>query len=409
MTQTKNETEIGAFEVMVTHHQALEEQVGIRVAALADAVVAGGSHDAAAAELVAYLADDVLSHATAEEHTIYRVATTRVQLAGIVTEMIGEHRNLASAIEQLATAPTGLDAAHQAESISALLRAHVAKANDLLLPMLLADPEVDLAHLLVQLHQLTEVVQKAANWRQDTSSPDPEAAMLSLFLEAATGLSSAGHRDEACRLTASAWAALRAPRPELAVRVTGALHRLARLVPADPVTFRAAGGREEGGEHQLDVRELAPAQRHESIFARYDALRSGASFVLVNDHDPKPLRYQFEAEHPGEFIWDYLEVGPEVWRVRIGKALSASGASFSSAGRSEEPVLDARVPLDVILTAYEQLSPGAGFVLVNDHDPKPVHHEVELKHPGEFTWDYLDAGPKLWRVRIGRSAGVVTR
>ena len=40
---------------------------------------------------------------------------------------------------------------------------------------------------------------------------------------------------------------------------------------------------------------------------------------MVNDHDPKPLYYQFAAEHKGEFTWDYLEQGPAVWRVRIGK------------------------------------------------------------------------------------------
>jgi uncharacterized protein (DUF2249 family) len=47
--------------------------------------------------------------------------------------------------------------------------------------------------------------------------------------------------------------------------------------------------------------------------------------VLVNDHDPKPLRYQFEAEHAGEFTWEYLESGPEVWRVRIGRPASLAG------------------------------------------------------------------------------------
>jgi uncharacterized protein (DUF2249 family) len=69
----------------------------------------------------------------------------------------------------------------------------------------------------------------------------------------------------------------------------------------------------------LDVRTEPPARRHELIFATYHALAPGSSYVLVNDHDPKPLRYQFEAEHAGEFTWQYLEQGPEVWRVEIGR------------------------------------------------------------------------------------------
>ncbi len=69
----------------------------------------------------------------------------------------------------------------------------------------------------------------------------------------------------------------------------------------------------------LDVRDVAPAQRHPQIFGRFESLAPGQSFVLVNDHDPKPLYYQFQAEHTGQFTWDYLEKGP-VWRVRIGKA-----------------------------------------------------------------------------------------
>jgi uncharacterized protein (DUF2249 family) len=71
---------------------------------------------------------------------------------------------------------------------------------------------------------------------------------------------------------------------------------------------------------ELDVRDLVPAQRHEAIFQSYHALNPGEGFVLVNDHDPKPLYYQFQAEHAGEFDWEYLEQGPEVWKVRIGRA-----------------------------------------------------------------------------------------
>ncbi|HEX9037743.1 MAG TPA: DUF2249 domain-containing protein [Ktedonobacterales bacterium] len=70
----------------------------------------------------------------------------------------------------------------------------------------------------------------------------------------------------------------------------------------------------------LDVRELAPARRHPLIFERFNALTVGASFILINDHDPKPLYYQLVAEYPGQLLWVYLEQGPEVWRVRVGKA-----------------------------------------------------------------------------------------
>ena len=69
----------------------------------------------------------------------------------------------------------------------------------------------------------------------------------------------------------------------------------------------------------LDVRNEIPRMRHDLIFQTYTGLESGSAFVLVNDHDPKPLYYQFAAEHAGQFTWDYLEEGPEVWRVRIGR------------------------------------------------------------------------------------------
>jgi uncharacterized protein (DUF2249 family) len=70
---------------------------------------------------------------------------------------------------------------------------------------------------------------------------------------------------------------------------------------------------------QLDVRVIPPREKHPAIFATFDALPSGGSFVLVNDHDPFPLRYQFEAERADAFEWEYLERGPVVWRVLIGR------------------------------------------------------------------------------------------
>lgn len=72
-------------------------------------------------------------------------------------------------------------------------------------------------------------------------------------------------------------------------------------------------------QHTLDVRTIPPATRHATIFQTYDELENGASFTLLNDHDPKPLLYQFQAEHTGQFTWEYLEEGPDQWRVSIGK------------------------------------------------------------------------------------------
>ena len=73
---------------------------------------------------------------------------------------------------------------------------------------------------------------------------------------------------------------------------------------------------------ELDVRVIPPREKHPAIFQTFEALAPGEAFVLINDHDPFPLRYQFQAERSGQFSWDYLEQGPVVWRVRIGKVAS---------------------------------------------------------------------------------------
>ncbi len=69
----------------------------------------------------------------------------------------------------------------------------------------------------------------------------------------------------------------------------------------------------------IDVREIAPRERHPLIFRTFDELEPGSAFILVNDHEPRPLFYQFEIERQQQFAWDYLEEGPDVWRVRISK------------------------------------------------------------------------------------------
>lgn len=87
----------------------------------------------------------------------------------------------------------------------------------------------------------------------------------------------------------------------------------------------------EATKTTVDVREIAPRERHPLIFGTFDQLSPGEALMLINDHDPKPLFYQFQAESNGKFTWDYLENGPDVWRVRIGKVQDAAADTCSCA------------------------------------------------------------------------------
>ena len=70
---------------------------------------------------------------------------------------------------------------------------------------------------------------------------------------------------------------------------------------------------------KIDAREYAPKDKHPTILKTFENLKPGEKMELINDHDPRPLHYQFMAELKNRFEWDYLEEGPEVWRVSITK------------------------------------------------------------------------------------------
>ena len=236
---------------ILRHHRELVDGVRSRSAAMTGTDPAGEPYAAARAELIAYLSAEVLTHAAAEEATLYPAAG-RAGLAERVGAMTAEHRRLEQSARALAGADDAAAAAEAARAFEELFADHVAAENDFVLPALVSAADVSLADLLSAMH---EAYTAARNAYRKPSSP--------------------------------------------------------------------AGA---DGDPELDVRELPPARRHQVIFGAYATLRPAAGFVLVNDHDPKPLRYQFAAERPGEFTWDYLESGPAVWRVRIGKPAAPEAA-----------------------------------------------------------------------------------
>lgn len=141
----------------------------------------------------------------------------------------------------------------------------------------------------------------------------------------------------------------------------------------------------------FDVRPIHCRVKHAQIFQRWFDLPVGRHFVLLNDHDPVPLYYQFSAQFPEAFAWDYLERGPEDFRVKITKlkAVAAPDADLPlpAVGPAEEIAktavreIDARgleppEPLIRILNSLESLPQGGTLRAHTDREPCHLFNEA---------------------------------
>lgn len=101
-------------------------------------------------------------------------------------------------------------------------------------------------------------------------------------------------------------------------------------VTAGMTEFLGHGDDADGGHHctcaetdsdvpVLDVRTIPHAIRHATVFGAFDAVPPGAAMELVAHHDPIPLLHQLEQRSGGGLIVSYIERGPEVWRLLLGR------------------------------------------------------------------------------------------
>jgi uncharacterized protein (DUF2249 family) len=111
-------------------------------------------------------------------------------------------------------------------------------------------------------------------------------------------------------------AAVVADRPELA---GGARRRAEVTAPIVTAPGGTSGTQPISGTEELDVRALSHQARHGVILGKMQALTDTGALVLINDHDPLPLKYQAEAMWPAQYEWTYLDEGPEEWRVSIAR------------------------------------------------------------------------------------------
>jgi regulator of cell morphogenesis and NO signaling len=164
--------------------------------------------------------------------------------------------------------------------------------------------------------------------------------------------------------------------------------------------------KEASDENILDATLLHPAIKHATIFNRFDSLKPGESFILQNDHDPRPLRFQLENIHGNTFGWEYLEQGPEIFKIKITKN-NLEEVKEEKKGNATENILNVteiepKLKHPTIFTRFDALKAGESLTILNDHDPKPLYYQLLGERGNIFTWEYQEQGPKLWRIKISK-------
>jgi uncharacterized protein (DUF2249 family) len=142
----------------------------------------------------------------------------------------------------------------------------------------------------------------------------------------------------------------------------------------------------------LDVRDMIPRERHPKIFNTWEGLPVGGTIKLVNDHDPKPLFYEFRAERTGEFEWNAVEKGPERWTVLIKRVAPAplrapeGAAERPNWARDGSKLVDVREdlragrePLQKIMAAASSVEPGEVLVVRATFEPRPLFQVLGMK------------------------------
>ena len=74
----------------------------------------------------------------------------------------------------------------------------------------------------------------------------------------------------------------------------------------------------------LDVRAVPCSVKLDVILRTWLALPVGGHFILVNEHEPAPLRHQFAVQWPGAFTWEPMLRLPDLARVKIVKLRAVS-------------------------------------------------------------------------------------
>jgi uncharacterized protein (DUF2249 family) len=258
------EADAQAAEAVEQHHAQMAGALAARAEALVTAAARTDEDAARSArnDLVRWCEGDLVPHALAEEKAMYPAAQAKPEGRLLVDGMLAEHQTIISLVDRLRTTEDPVRAAATATALLVAFESHLAKENELVLPLLVSEPDVSVADLLGGMHELLggEAAQSRAHGEAEDTAH--------------------GH---------------------------GGGHHC------------NCGEKDGDGYPELDARAVPHAIRHATIFGALDAVRPGSGMVLVAPHDPLPLLAQIEQRSPGAFEVSYLERGPEAWRLAFAR------------------------------------------------------------------------------------------
>lgn len=260
------EADARAAEAVEQHHAAMDGELRVAVhtilaeATRSDAVAA----EAARRDLVAWCDRELLPHASAEEQALYPSGLANAAGRLLVEAMLAEHKLIISLVDDLRTAADPVSAAATAVALRTVFESHLDKENVQLLPLLAGDPTVSLADMLTGMHELLGAGQPHEDDHAHT--------------EGAAAAGGCGGHTCTC------------------------------------------GETDGPGLPELDVRNVPHAIRHATVFGALESVGSGGGVVLVAPHDPLPLLHQIGQRWPGVFAVEYLQRGPEAWRLALTRA-----------------------------------------------------------------------------------------
>ena len=91
------------------------------------------------------------------------------------------------------------------------------------------------------------------------------------------------------------------------------------MIPVKEANVSCRCGEDTGGTPELDARVIPHAVRHGAVIGALDGLRTDRALIVIAHHDPVPLLKQIDSKFGESLKREYVQEGPDAWKVQFTK------------------------------------------------------------------------------------------